>query len=97
MTIFNSLIRRYRYSGTLGLVALIIIIPMGIMGYLLYTEVDDNLQILTAEQLGLNYIAKTRPLIQLIPQHRGMSAAYLKGDESFLQKITQHQHSIDQK
>ncbi len=86
---------RLRYSPGLVLATLIMTVPMAIMGYLLYAEVDERIQRLELKQLGLSYIAQSRPLIRHIPQHRGMAAAFLKGDESFRQQMLIAQRSID--
>ncbi|NOR51271.1 MAG: PAS domain S-box protein [Gammaproteobacteria bacterium] len=90
--IFN----RLRNSPGLFMVTLIIIIPMAIMGYLLYSEVEGRIQSLASEQLGLRYVAQIQPVIQHIQQHRGMSGAFLNGDESFRQKMLNKQSEIDE-
>ena len=90
------IINRSNNSTRLIMVNLIIITPMVIMGYLLYSEVEERIQRLVSEQLGLQYIVQIRPLIQHIPQHRGMSRAFLSGDESFRQKMLTKQGGIDE-
>jgi len=78
------------------MVNLIMIAPIVIMGYLLYSELDGHIESMSSQQLGLRYIAKIRPLIQHIPQHRGMLGGFLSGDESFRQMMLSKQSAIEE-
>lgn len=97
LSTFSEMItNRLNNSSKLIMITLIIITPMIIMGYLLYSEVEERIQKLASEQLGLLYVSQIRPLIQHIPQHRGMSGAFLGGDESFRQQMLSKQDTIDE-
>lgn len=45
---------------------------------------------------GLDYIAHLIKVLELLPQHRGMANTYLNGDQSFLEKMSGAQHSLEQ-
>ena len=90
-----ALINRMRYPVKFLVVTLIMLIPMVVMGYLLISEVDEKVESLKAERIGLENLGGIRPLLQHIPQHRGMSGAFLNGDEGFRAKMASKQSEID--
>ncbi len=90
-----AILNRLRYPVKFLLVSVFMLVPMAVMGYLLIAEVGDKVESLQAERIGLEYLTGIRPLIQHIPQHRGMSGAFLNGDESFRAKMLDKQAAID--
>ena len=90
-----ALLNRLRYPVKFLLVSIFMLVPMAIMGYLLIAEVGEKVESLEAEHIGLEYLTGIRPLIQHIPQHRGMSGAFLNGDVSFRPKMLDKQSAID--
>jgi PAS domain S-box-containing protein len=92
----EAILNRLRYPARFIMVSLIMIVPMATTGYLLYSEVEDHIQSLASERLGLRYITRIRPLIQHIPEHRGMSGAFLNGDETFRRKMLSNQGAVDE-
>jgi methyl-accepting chemotaxis protein len=90
-----ALINRLRYPAKFLLVTLVMLIPMVVMGWLLIAEIGQKVDALKAERVGLEYLGGIRPLIQHIPQHRGMSGAFLSGNDSFRPKMVSKQASID--
>jgi methyl-accepting chemotaxis protein len=90
-----ALIDRLRYPLKFFMIFVIMVIPMVIMGYLLVSEIQSKNEALEAEHVGLSYFAGIRPLIQHIPQHRGMSGGFLNGADEFRQKMVDKQGTID--
>ena len=90
-----ALLNRLRYPIKFLLVSIFMLIPMAVMGYLLIAEVGRKVDSLEAESIGLEYLAGVRPLIQHIPEHRGMSGAFLSGDASFRAKVLDKQAAVD--
>jgi len=78
------------------LVNLLIILPIIIIGYLFYSDIEKRIQNLSSEQLGLSYIEHLTPLLKEIPVHRGLSMTFLSGGQSFQEKIIEQQKKIDQ-
>ena len=67
--------------------------------YLSYLYVSENLTAIEHKQLeltGLDYQDKLRPLLKTIAAHRGTTASYLSGDESFKEKIDMAGANVDQ-
>jgi len=91
-----KLINQLRYPHKFLLILIIMLLPMVIMGYMIVSSIEDKNHALDDEHIGLSYFSGIRPLIQHIPQHRGMSGAFLNGAESFRQKMLQKQTKIDQ-
>lgn len=89
------LLNRLRYPAKFSLISVIFIAPLVTLGLLLLKEVNQEVALLKSERLGLEYIQRIRPLIQHIPQHRGMSGAFLNGDATFRQKMLAKQGEID--
>ncbi len=89
------ILNRLRYPAKFSLISAIFIAPLIILGLLLLTEINQKVDLLHSERAGLEYIGSIRPLIQHIPQHRGMSGAFLNGDKSFGSKMVAKQKTID--
>ncbi len=90
-----ALIDRLRYPMKFLLILLIMLIPMVVTGVLLISEIENKVEALDAEHVGLNYFSGIRPLIQHIPQHRGMSGGFLNGAEAFREKMLSKEAAID--
>ncbi|RMG56832.1 MAG: methyl-accepting chemotaxis protein [Gammaproteobacteria bacterium] len=78
------------------LVAMVFALPIGYMLFLLLGQMAHTIEQAEREKVGLEYLAKTRDLLELIPQHRGMLNALLNGDDSFAPKLVELRKRIDQ-
>ena len=56
----------------------------------------DNVDFSAKELLGAEYVIPIRQLLEFVPQHRGMTNAFLNGNESFESKIIQRRQDIDE-
>lgn len=56
----------------------------------------ENVDFSSKELLGVEYVKPLRGLLELVPQHRGMTNALLNGDDSFERKIQERRVDIDQ-
>lgn len=56
---------------------------------------SEQIEFSTQEIVGVEYIRPIRQLLQYIPQHRGMTNAYLNGDASFESKILSVRQKIN--
>ena len=90
-----ALIDRLSYPLKFLLILVIMLIPMVIVGFMLISEIEKKVEALDAEHVGLSYFAGIRPLIQHIPQHRGMSGGFLNGAEAFRAKMLNKESAID--
>ncbi|MDH5180058.1 MAG: methyl-accepting chemotaxis protein [Gammaproteobacteria bacterium] len=90
------LMNRMRYPVKFMVLNLIVIIPLFIQTWSLIANIQDDINLLEHERKGLNYIRHVRPLLEFIPQHRGMTNGFLKGNTGFETKINTVKDKIDQ-
>jgi len=74
-------------SKKMLLISIAFITPLVITLYLLVSEQMVAVKFAKNEMIGVEYIVPVRRLIQHFPEHRGMTNAYLAGNESFKAKI----------
>ena len=77
----------------LTLIAFTLLFMLALLGFVLHIK-----RCAAARQNSRHYlelITGLRRLFEHIPQHRGMANAYLRGDESFKEKLNQTQRQID--
>ncbi|MCW8918502.1 MAG: methyl-accepting chemotaxis protein [Gammaproteobacteria bacterium] len=90
-----ALIDRLRYPLKFFMIFVVMLIPMVFMGYLLISEIEGKNTALEAERVGIRYFSGLRPLLQHLPEHRGMAGAFLGGDAAFRQKMLDKQGAVD--
>lgn len=83
----TALMNQLSCSKKMLLISIAFITPLIITLYLLVSEQLETIKFSQNEQLGVEYIVPVRQLIQHFPEHRGMTNAYLSGNESFKSKI----------
>jgi methyl-accepting chemotaxis protein len=90
-----AFMNRLRYPVKFGLIFALVFAPLLTLSYLLISDINDEVAFLNHERQGLAYIKQVRPLLATIQQHRGMTSAYLNGDQSFRDKIMQKREEAD--
>ncbi len=60
-----------------------------------YLITDEDIVFANEERVGVEYVVGIRKVMQNMPQHRGMSAAYLSGNKSVKSKILSKRKDID--
>ncbi len=91
----THLLDRFRYPVKFGSIFVLIFIPLVTLSFLLISSINDEIHLFEHEREGLSYIKVVRPLVENMPQHRGMTNAYLNGDSSFHAKIMGKRDEID--
>jgi len=69
------------------LISFAFITPLILTTFFLVSEQMIAVKFAKSELTGVEYIVPVRQLIQHFPEHRGMTNAYLSGNESFKEKI----------
>ena len=90
------LMNRLRYPVKFTFLNIMVLSPMLILSMMLAAHYNEEIDFHQGERLGLQYIQHIRPLIELIPQHRGMTNGYLNGNTAFHDKIMDRRKRIDQ-
>jgi len=83
----TALMNKLNCSKKMLLISIAFITPLLITLYLLVSEQMIAVKFAENEITGVEYIVPVRQLIQHFPEHRGMTNAYLAGNESFKAKI----------
>lgn len=86
---------RFRYPYKFLLAGGTTFLWMVLLGWMLISEVDERIDFMKQERLGIEYIVQLRQALQSLQQHRGLSAAFLGGDVSFRARIEEKQKGID--
>src|SRR5680860_19297 len=74
---------KLRYSKKFMIIGGAFLIPLMIIGVLLLQEKTGIVEFTANQRAGLTEIKQVRSAIELVQEHRGMSAAYLNGAENF--------------
>jgi len=82
-----ALMNQLSCSKKMLLISIAFITPLVITSYFLVSEEMIAINFAEKELTGLEYILPVQQLIQHFPEHRGMTNAYLSGNESFKAKI----------
>lgn len=90
-----ALMDRFRYSAKFSIIFIIVFIPLIVLSYLLVSSITDEIAFFENERSGLVYIQSVRPLLEHMPQHRGMTNAFLNGEQGFRQKILDKRKVVD--
>lgn len=89
------LLNSLRYPHKFLLIGLSFLLPLLVMAYFLVVEVSQRIAFMQGERQGVQYLTLLRKPLDDLQQHRGMNAALLKGDESFVAPLRQKQRDID--
>ena len=69
---------------------------IALLSFALVYEKNHEIQGYIDEQSGLEYITAVRKIMQDMPQHRGMSNAYLNGNAKLKKRILKKRQSVDE-
>ncbi len=86
---------RLRYAQKFILVFILFMVPLLVSGYLLVKEIGTDVDSLESEHRGILYIGALRNLLEHVPQHRGMTYAFLNGDTNFRQKAIDKSKQVE--
>ncbi len=82
-----QLMNRLSYPKKMILISIVFLVPIVLLISLLLNQLGAGLTSAEKEVRGLEYIKTVRQLYQHLPQHRGMTNAYLNGARDFRSKI----------
>jgi len=92
----RALMGRLRYLHKFALIGTVFLVPIVMLTILLFAEINEDIRFMEQEQRGVEYIAPLRQLLEHIPQHRGMTNAYLNGNTDFRDRILGKRDAVDQ-
>lgn len=86
---------RLSYQTKFLVLLLIFAIPIGLLTSVLFKQLYHDIAITQKEREGIVYMQAVRPLLEHMPQHRGMTNAFLNGRTEFREKILVKRQQID--
>ncbi len=89
------LVQNLKFAEKFLLVCLLLLIPLIYASYYLLDDVHQHAQEKQLEMDGLQYAVQVSALLELIPQHRGMTNGLLRGDENFRARIAAMQPALE--
>ena len=89
------LVRHLKITEKFLLVCLLLLVPLTYASYYLLDDVHQHADEKQLEMDGLQYAIHISSLLELIPQHRGMTNGLLQGDERFRAKIAAMQPNLE--
>ncbi|UCE78738.1 MAG: nitrate- and nitrite sensing domain-containing protein [Nitrospiraceae bacterium] len=90
-----QMMNNLKYPQKMLLVAFIFSLPLLAFMYLLLVEINEGIINARKEKQGAEYNQSIMKFFQGVQQHRGMSNAYLNGDESFKTEIIIKQADLE--
>lgn len=88
------LVQNLKFAEKFLLVFLLLLIPLAYASYYLLEDVYQHTRDKQLEMDGLEYAIQISPLLELIPQHRGMINGMLRGEAHFRAKIAAMQPAL---
>lgn len=88
-------VQNLKFAEKFLLVFLLLLIPLTYASYYLLDDVHQHAQEKQLELDGLQYAVQVSALLELIPQHRGMTNGLLQGDEHFRARIAALQPALE--
>lgn len=88
-------VQRLKFAEKFLLVCLLLLIPLTYAGYYLLDDVQQHAREKRLEMDGLQYAIQISTLLELIPQHRGMTNGLLRGEEHFRARIAAMQPALE--
>ncbi len=92
----SMLMGRLNYLQKFTLIFVLFLLPLGLVTAHLFSVIGTELDFLQGEQRGVAYLKGTRPLMERIPQYRGMTNVLLNGDRSILPRLQQKRREVEQ-
>ena len=91
-----ALMSRLKYAWKFGLISLIFMLPITLLAYFFISEVNGGIRFAEKEQHGVAYLLPLKEVLSDMQQHRGMAAAMLNGDASFVSKLEEKQKHLQE-
>lgn len=89
------LMNKMNYLLKFFVVAALLLIPLGILLYILTTDINKTIEFSSKELTGISYNATLRQLLEKVQIHREHSLQFFLGDSSAQDHMTQAQREIE--
>lgn len=89
------LINKFKYSGKFFILGVIVLIPLLLLSYFLFSEINNRIEVAEDAVDGARYNNELKTFLQYTQQHRGTANGYLNGNQSFKEKLIEIQKKTD--
>lgn len=89
------LMKRFSYSRKILLLSAVLLVPIVILIVELSVQLGADIEFVSQERKGVEYLDPTLGLLQHVQQHRGAASTFLKGDQSFKTLMLEKQSLIE--
>jgi methyl-accepting chemotaxis protein len=88
------LTNRLRFPAKFGVLALIVLIPLTLLGTRLLGQINDSIDAIHSEQVGQRYLMDVTPVLRLSMLQRALTNRLLSGDTPALSDLTANQAKL---
>lgn len=90
------LANRLRFPTKFGVLAIIILIPLVVLGTRFIHQINDNLEVIRSEQMGQRYLLDVTPVLRLSMLQRALTNRLLSGDKTAQAEVSANQMKLDE-
>ncbi|MPR02128.1 HAMP domain-containing protein [Pseudomonas sp. MAFF 212408] len=91
-----NLANRLRFPTKFGLLAIIVLIPLVLLGWRIIHQLNDSLENISSEQLGQRYLMEVTPVLRLSMLQRALTNRLLSGDQTAQADLSANQAKLDE-
>ena len=89
------LTNRLRFPAKFAVLAIIVLIPIALLGSRILNQINNSIEAVRLEQLGQRYLMDVTPVLRLSMTQRALSNRLLSGDESALSDLSANQLKLE--
>lgn len=89
------LTNRLRFPAKFAVLAIIVLIPLGLLGSRILNQINESIESVRLEQLGQRYLMDVTPVLRLSMIQRALSNRLLSGDDSAQSELSANQAKLD--
>ncbi|MGE1152416.1 methyl-accepting chemotaxis protein [Pseudomonas kitaguniensis] len=91
-----KLANRLRFPTKFGLLAVIVLIPLVMLGWRIIHQLNDSLENISSEQLGQRYLMEVTPVLRMSMLQRALTNRLLSGDQTAQADLSANQAKLDE-
>ncbi|PHN25985.1 methyl-accepting chemotaxis protein [Pseudomonas sp. ICMP 460] len=91
-----KLANRLRFPTKFGLLAVIVLIPLVMLGWRIIHQLNDSLENISSEQLGQRYLMEVTPVLRMSMLQRALTNRLLSGDQTAQADLSANQAKLEE-
>lgn len=90
-----NLANRLRFPTKFGVLAIIVLIPLVLLGTRVIHQINESLEVIRLEQLGQRYLLDVTPVLRLSMLQRALTNRFLSGDRTAQADLSANQLKLE--